>query len=175
MPTSHRSLYRSPVVSRPWGGALIFSATLLLAACSPPPWASQRDLDPELSEASKGWYAALLGRKASEAVPGAGVCIGNFDGVRPAKDGVGRSAFGWAWDPKVGAPVSRILLVNASGQIIAAGEGGGVRDDVPRARREVSSRLTGWVVRIGDLSGPFEAFGVVAEGSALCELGRNPG
>jgi hypothetical protein len=112
---------------------------------------------------------------AEEAITGPGVCIGNFDGVRPAKDGVGRSAFGWAWDPAAGAPVSRILLVNTSGQIVAAGDGGRVREDVPRARPDVSSRLTGWVVRTGDLSGPFAALGIVDGGSALCQLGRNPG
>lgn len=175
MPTSFRGMFRSPVFPRVWGGAVVLGATLFLTACSPPPWASQRDPDPAFADTSQAWAAALLGRTASEAFPGTGVCIGNFDGVRRARGGMGRSAFGWAWDATVGAPVSRILLVNASGQIVAAGDGGRVRDDVPKARPDVSSRLTGWVVRTGDLSGPFEALGIVGDGSALCQLGRSPG
>lgn len=175
MPTSSRGVSRSPVSPRAWSGALILGATLLLAACNPPPWATQRDPDPEFSETSKGWASAFLGRKASEAIPATGVCVGNFDGVRPAKDGDGRSAFGWAWDPAAGEPVSRILLVNAAGQIVAAGDGGRPREDVPRALPEVRSQITGWVAPVGDLPGPFEAFGMVDGGSALCPLGRNPG
>jgi hypothetical protein len=174
MPIFSRGMSRFPVSPRIRGG-VVLGVTLVLAACNPPPWAAQRDPDPAFAETSKGWATALLGRKATEAVPGASICIGNFDGVRQAKDGVGRAAFGWAWDPTAGAPVSRILLVNASGQIVAAGDGGRVREDVPKARRDVASRLTGWVVRTGDLAGPFEAFGIVAGGSALCPLGRNPG
>lgn len=175
MPTSSRGVSRSSVSPRAWSGALILGATLLLAACNPPPWATQRDPDPAFAKTSGGWAEALLGRKAAEAVPATSFCTGNFDGVRPAKDGVGRSAFGWAWDPTAGAPVTRILLVNASGEVVAAGDGGRVRDDVPKARPDIPSRLTGWVIRTGDLAGPFEAFGIVGGGSALCRLGRNPG
>ncbi|MFM8820824.1 MAG: hypothetical protein ACKOD3_09855 [Phenylobacterium sp.] len=174
---------------RVFGGAFVITVGLLLASCNPPPWASMHEAAPTPMEAppapatgkppegvpSPDWAAGLYGRTAEEAFTGPGVCIGNFDGVRPAKDGVGRSAFGWAWDPSAGAPVSRILLVNPSGQIVAAGDGGRVREDVPRARPDVQSRVTGWVARIGDLSGPFEAFGIVGGGSALCQLGRNPG
>ncbi|MFN7263989.1 MAG: hypothetical protein ACK5T5_03540 [Phenylobacterium sp.] len=175
MPTSSRGVSSTPVMPRVLGGIAILGAILFLAACQPPPWASQRGPDPVFAVTSEGWAAALVGRTAAEAVPGAGICIGNFDGVRPAKDGVGRSAFGWAWDPTAGAPVSRIILVNASGQVVAAGDGGRVRDDVPKARPDVPSQLTGWVVRTGDQAGPFEAYGIVGGGSALCPLGRNPG
>ena len=175
MSTSSRGVSSTPVMPRVLGGIAILGATLFLAACQPPPWASQRDPDPAFAETSKGWAATFLGRKAGKAIPGTGVCIGNFDGVRRAKDGVGRAAFGWAWDPTAGAPVSRILLVNASGLIVAAGDGERLREDVPRALPDVRSKLTGWIVPVGDLAGPFEAYGIVAGGSALCPLGRNPG
>lgn len=189
MPTPTQDMSRSSGLRSAIGAAFVITAGLLLAGCNPPPWASMHEAAPAPAEAppalatgkppegvpSPDWAAGLFGRMAEEAITGPGVCIGNFDGVRPAKDGVGRSAFGWAWDPAAGAPVSRILLVNASGQIVAAGDGGRVREDVPRARPDVSSRLTGWVVRTGDLSGPFAALGIVGGGSALCQLGRNPG
>lgn len=159
---------------------------LSVTACSPPQWASKRDAEtpPETStvtpasgKAPEGvpapeWATGLYGKAANALFPGKGVCFGNLDGVRPANDGIGRSVFGWAWEGAAKTSVKKFILVNDLGQVVAAGDGGRVREDVPRARPDVPDPKTGWVVRIGDLVGPFDAYGVLSDGTSLCRLGR---
>ena len=170
----------------PLGGGVAAAILLLVAGCSPPQWASKKEAEapaeaatvqPASGKAPEGvpapdWAANLYGKTATETFPGKGVCVGNLDGVRPANDGIGRSVFGWAWDSAAKTSVSRLVLVNSLGQVVAAGDGGRVREDVPRARPDIPDPKTGWVVRIGDLVGPFDAYGVLSDGTSLCRLGR---
>lgn len=179
--TQHCIGLRSPL-----GGGVAAAILLLVAGCSPPQWASKKDAEPPAEAATvqpasgkapegvpaPDWAANLYGKMATETFPGKGVCVGNLDGVRPANDGMGRSVFGWAWDSAAKTSVSRFVLVNSLGQVVAAGDGGRVREDVPRARPDIPDPKTGWVVRIGDLVGPFDAYGVLSDGTSLCRLGR---
>jgi hypothetical protein len=165
---------------------LAAAVVMLAAGCSPPQWAAKREAEapaeaapvqPATGKAPVGvpapeWAADLYGKTATEVFPGKGVCFGNLDGARTARDGIGRAVFGWAWDSAAKASVKRLILVNGLGQVVAAGDGGRVREDVPKARPDVPDPRTGWVVRVGDLTGPFEAYGVLPDGVSLCLLGR---
>ncbi|MEI7572693.1 MAG: hypothetical protein WCJ52_06150 [Phenylobacterium sp.] len=170
----------------PIGRGVAAAILLLAAGCSPPQWASKKEAEapaevatvqPASGKAPEGvpapdWAANLYGKMAAETFPGKGACVGNLDGVRPANDGIGRSVFGWAWDSAAKTSVRKFVLVNGLGQVVAAGDGGWVREDVPRAMPDIPDPKTGWVVRIGGLVGPFDAYGVLSDGTSLCSLGR---
>ena len=175
-----------PGLRSPIGLGVAAVILMFVGGCSPPQWASKREAEPPAEAApvqpasgkapegvpAPDWAADLYGKTATEAFPGKGVCFGNLDGVRPARDGVGRAVFGWAWDSAAKTSVKRLILANGLGQVVAAGDGERVRDDVPKARPDVPDPKTGWVVRVGDLSGPFDAYGILSDGTSLCRLGR---
>jgi len=168
----------------PIGRGVVAAILLLATGCSPPQWASKKEVEAEAAtvqpapgKALEGvptpdLAANLYGKMATETFPGKGACVGNLDGVRPADDGIGRSVFGWAWDSAAKTSVRRFVLVNGLGQVVAAGDGGWVREDVPKAMPDIPDPKTGWVVRIGDLVGHLDAFGVLSDGTSLCRLGR---
>jgi hypothetical protein len=62
--------------------------------------------------------------------------------------------------------------VAQDGAIVGAGQGGLERADVPTARREVGSNLTGWWALAARDGGMVEAWGVSPDGRSACRLGR---
>jgi hypothetical protein len=118
------------------------------------------------------WAAPLIGRRMADVFPARAACQGNMDKVSHRYLGYpkGVQIFGWGWVPARGQRLSRVVLVDASGRIAGAGEGGAPRADVPAAVPAVRDPNTGWVVNLRRVHGPVSAFGLVGE--AACPLGR---
>ena len=165
--------------------AVLLGSALILAACSPPEWASGKRAPaqggetaqadrPELRKApaAPAWASEWMGRKLDVSSANPTECTGNLDGVRPSDKGAGRVVFGWGWDAAAKVSIARIVLVDPAGVVVAAGEGGSPRGDVPRARPEINDPNTGWNVEIGDRVGPLDAYGLLSGEGRPCRLGH---
>lgn len=151
-----------------------------VAACSKP--ASIKPTESDAGAASQSrdplpdfpaWSLAYIGKPATEALPQAGACIGNTDDVLTRYVGAkpGTKVEGWAWDPARAKPVSRVLLVDATGKIVGAGETGFARPDVPQAKPSVTSGVTGWHATTELTTGAIDALGIV-DAKIGCRLGH---
>lgn len=167
------------------GTILLLGSVLILGSCSPPEWASgnrapgqegdvaQADrVGSRKSPAAPPWASELMGRKLNLSSTSPTECTGNLDGVRPSETGAGRVVFGWGWDVAAKVSIARIVLVDPAGVVVAAGEGGSPRGDVPRARPEINDPNTGWNVEIGDRVGPLDAYGLLSGEGRPCRLGH---
>jgi hypothetical protein len=118
------------------------------------------------------WAAPLLGRQLKTAFPGTQPCLGTTDLVELRFLGppAGSRLVGWAWDVGRKEPVKRVVLVDDRGIIIAAGEGGEDRPDVPRNMPAVTSGKTGWKAVVPLTVGHVDAFGLLADDRSVCSL-----
>lgn len=164
--------------------AVLLGSVFILAACSPPNWASGKPAQGQPSEVAKPvqgeerkalvappWASEWIGRKLPLSSSNPAECTGNLDGVRPSEQGAGRVVFGWGWDVAGKARIARIVVVDPAGNVVAVGEGGSPRGDVPQARPEVNDPNAGWNVEIGDLVGPLYAYGLLSDQGRPCRLG----
>jgi hypothetical protein len=175
----------------PWAVLPLACIASLTAACERPGWT-----DPETSKGPRvppasamparpglpqvemaappapAWAAALLGRQLKTAFPGTQTCLGTTDMVELRFLGPpsGSRLIGWGWDVARKEPVKRILIVDDRGQIIAAGEGGEDRPDVPRSVKSINSAKTGWKAVVPLTSGHVEAWGLLADERSVCSL-----
>jgi hypothetical protein len=160
---------------------------MLVAYCSLRQWASKREAEAPAVAASvqaasgktpegapaPDRAANLCGNTATETFPGKGIRVGNLDGVLPARDGIGRSVLGWAWDSAAKASVSRLVLGNS-----LWGRSSPLATVVVFGRISLEFALTSrtqkmdWVVRPGDLMDLFEAYCLPNTGTSLCRLGH---
>jgi hypothetical protein len=125
--------------------------------------------------APPAWAAGYVGKPLSAAFADApATCAGSADQVvkryRGAAPGV--QIVGWAWDTKAKAPIDHILIVDAGGVVVGAGQGGLARPDVNAAKPEITSRTVGWAADTRSIGGPVDAYGIVGRGEAVCRLGR---
>lgn len=157
-------------------------ASLLVAGCDepkprtqPPPLPVGDQAPVPIAERLPDWSRDLMSKPLSSLYPQtAAICIGNAENVQnrfPAP-APGVEIAGWGWDPQAKAPIPRILLVDAAGVVVGAGEPGIARPDVPAARPEVTAPDTGWSALTERTQGPVDVFGVIGGGKALCRLGR---
>jgi hypothetical protein len=65
-----------------------------------------------------------------------------------------------------------VVLVDADFRIVGAGEGGVPRPDIPAAKSYIQDPNTGWHANVARVSGPLDAYGVIASGTAVCPLGH---
>lgn len=164
--------------------AALVVGLLALGACERPEWARHgEDPAPPTAAAEAldvsttglvAWAAPLIGKSPREAFPRNGVCIGNADVASPAgksKGPAARSVIGWGWDVAAKAPVTRVILVDASYRIVGAGDGGQPRPDVQKVRPEFGG-TSGWRADTNLPRGGVDAFGVVGDGTGICPLGH---
>jgi hypothetical protein len=120
------------------------------------------------------WSRPLIGKSLNGLFPMHAPCLGNVDAVRTRYLGVpeGAAIVGWAWDPQEKAAPARVLLVDDSYLIRGAGDTGALRPGVPKARPEVTSPNVGWQALAPRLVGPLDAWGVLADGKTVCQLGH---
>lgn len=171
-------------------------AAASLAGCDQPkvrPAPSDVDMPPAMTQAAAAaspaggitpaplpdrppWAVTFMGRALSSVFKdAAGQCIGYADKVDWRYQGAppGVMVEGWGWDLAAKAPITRILLTDPTGQVVGAGTGGVVpRPDVPAARKEVTSGLTGWQALSPRTEGVLLAYGITANGAATCPLGQ---
>jgi len=169
---------------------IALAAGLALAACDEPKPRTQRPTPPPifptphpLAYAPAGrpmpplpaWAAGMIGQPLASLFPGDHpLCVGNTDNVQERYGGAtpGVQIVGWGWDPAARAPIARILLADPAGLVAGAGEGGVARRDVIAARPEITVLETGWAAYTSRSMGPIEAYGLVADGKAICRLGH---
>lgn len=170
------------------GPAVLLGSVFILTACSPPEWASGKSAPGQEGDVAQAdrvetggapaappWASEWMGRKLNLSAANPAECTGNLDGVRPSEKGAGRVVFGWGWDIAAKVSIARIVLVDPAGVVVAAGEGGSSRGDVPLARPEIKDPNSGWNIEIGDLVGPLDAYGLLAEEGRPCRLGHLAG
>lgn len=121
-----------------------------------------------------GWSQALIGQSLKGLFPNRAPCLGNLDAVRVRYLGEpeGVAIVGWGWDPQTKAAPPRVLLVDDSSLIRGAGVSGAPRPNVPKAVPGVTSAKVGWVAHAPRLVGPLDAWGVLADGKTVCQLGH---
>lgn len=116
---------------------------------------------------------ATVGAPFTRAIAPKDACRGAFDSLTPAHDG-GKAwrAIGWGWDLQGHRAPPDVVLVDDTGRVLGVGLSGLERDDVKKAVRQVSSRMSGWIGSINRGAGrQVIAYGITAQGPA-CELGR---
>lgn len=152
---------------------------LALAACDEPkPRPAAPGAKPVSAEApprGPDWADEFIGRVFTQAFPGElAPCDGATDVVELRYDGApgGVKIVGWGWDLTAKAAVPRVILVDAAGLIVGAGETGLPRPDVNAAKPAITSPTTGWAAVTTRTRGPIDAYGLVASGKALCRLGH---
>jgi len=166
---------------------------LALAACDQPKFRESKDApapaapaaaaapparvipsDPAGVPAPSAWAKDVVGKGLREAFPKTGSCQGNTDIVQKtyAGDPKGVQIHGWGWDAVKKARVERVVLIDPGFKIVAAGDGGVERIDVPKALPEVTDGKTGWNVDVAMSSGVLNAYGVTDDGTGVCVLGR---
>lgn len=179
-----------------WEGAWRAAATLVvvvvaLGGCSKPQWArGEKAPEPALAAAQPApagpasptvqsvpgmadWAVALLGKSPRDAFGKNGVCLGSADGIHHRPAGTpGLELYGWAWDVAAKHRVERVILVDAGYVIVGGGVTGTPRPDVPRVFPQIPDGATGWKALTSMTSGPVDAFGIVAGGTAICPLGH---
>ena len=159
------------------------TAALCLSACdkaadrtpsiakSPTPVAGPEVPVPPGVHAVPAWAVGLMGKTFKDAYPGApGDCLGNTDAINGKTD-AGTEILGWGWDSAAAAVASRILLVEATGAIVGAGETGLPREDVSKAMPQVTSKTPGWSAFTTATAGEIKAYGLIAAGKSVCPLG----
>ncbi len=117
------------------------------------------------------WAAGLIGKSFAASYPGQpGDCLGNTDAII-ARTRAGTEIVGWGWDSAAAAVVPQIVLVDAAGTMIGAGETGLPRDDVTRAMPQVTSKTPGWSAFTPKETGEIKAYGLIKNGKGICVLG----
>lgn len=125
---------------------------------------------PAATPAYPAWSVSLIGKPLQRAFPEqSSDCIGYLDDVTPVAGTDEATLRGWAYDTKGHAPVAHVVLVDARGTIIGAGEGGHQRLDVPSVHPEIRTAATGWLGYAGASSRSIEAWAVVGP-SRVCRL-----
>jgi len=171
----------------------VLAGLLSLAACDQPKFRESKDApppaapaaaaapparvipsDPAGAPASPAWAKDVVGKGLREVYSKTGTCMGNTDIVQKTYDGEPKGAqiHGWGWDKTKNARVERVVLVDPGFKIVAAGDGGVDRPDVPRGVPEVTDGKTGWNVDVAMTSGVLSAYGVTDDGAGVCVLGR---
>lgn len=121
------------------------------------------------------WAQAYIGKPMKAVFPNAeGGCVGNTDVVNLRYQGAspGVRIEGWGWEPAAKKPVEHVLLVDDAGKVVGAGETGVARPDVVAARRDITSRTTGWQATTASTSGGIYGYGLLADGKTACRLGH---
>ena len=117
------------------------------------------------------WAAGLIGKSLATTYPGKlGTCVGNTDSIT-ARTKAGTEIVGWGWDSAAAAVVPQIVLVDAAGTMIGAGETGLPRDDVTKAMPQVTSKTPGWSAFTPKETGEIKAYGLIKNGKGICVLG----
>lgn len=178
----------------PLAAVPVLAALLALAACDQPKWRDKSapapqatvepdsggapkprtiPADPRATPAAPAWAQALVGKSLREVFPKTGICRGNTDIVQKTYAGApaGVQIHGWAWDTGRKVRVEHVVLVDKSMKIVAGGEGGISRSDVPTALPEVTDPKTGWNVDAPVAAGALDAYGVVGD-DTICVLGH---
>jgi hypothetical protein len=152
-----------------------------VGACDQPKWrgledaaasnSRQQSIDP--LPARPGWLTSLQGRPLRAAFTREAPCIGYTEVVAMTYKGApsGAKIIGWGWSSEGRRPPPRILLVDASSNIVGGGESGLERLDVPTAKPAISSKNTGWWALTTQQHGRLEAYGLLADGQTVCRLG----
>lgn len=120
------------------------------------------------------WARTLIGKSPDQVFAGRAVCQGNLDQITRRYTAAPRGVrvLGWGWDPAAGVRVARVVLVDVSYHIVAAGDGGAPRPDVPLQVPTVSDPDSGWVVNLPQTHGKVDAYGLVGAGLTACPLGH---
>jgi hypothetical protein len=163
--------FRSPVARL--FRALAGCATVFgLAACDQPgPLSAAARGDEPPPPAPPAWSAALLGQPLKVAFPGTFACVAAVDGPAGRFKGF-RRIHGWGWKPLAARPVDHVAIVDAQGVMVGFGDGGQPRPDVPKARPQVTSDLTGWTALSPLRETSYQVFGIALQARAACPMGR---
>ncbi|HEY3797686.1 MAG TPA: hypothetical protein VGL58_04980 [Caulobacteraceae bacterium] len=167
--------------------ALLLVLAAALSACRRPDWANKGQqpgaanasappvtlITPDSRPALPAWAALYMGKAVKTALPQVASCAGNLDIVTARYEGAnaGAKVIGWGWDTAAAKAVDKVVLVDAAGLVVGAGEGGLSRPDVPQHSPTVTSPNTGWAAIAGMKTGAVDAFGVI-NGQARCPLGH---
>ncbi len=156
---------------RRWPLVVLF----LLAACSKgDDWApsdSARKSDAAVP-GPPNWARPLLQQNTRTGFEMSKDCTGSFDAIKVRYSGSpsGVEGEGWGWLYKASAAPTRIIIVDAEGKIIGAGETIIDRPDVKRALKVVTTPRVGWRAEIYDNTGNATAMALLDD-RTLCSLG----
>ena len=154
-------------------GALAAATALSLIACGPdgPVTTAKQIAKPRPNYPA--WAEPMIGKTVAQFTRGHGECKGAFDVVGASYNvkPVGSLVQGWGWDVEAKQPIHRLLYLDTEGHIDGAGDGGvNMRPDVPAARPEITSKMTGWNGIVGAIKGKVVAVGLTSR-NAACDLG----
>jgi outer membrane protein OmpA-like peptidoglycan-associated protein len=91
------------------------------------------------------WATPFIGKNVDAGFPKASSrCKGFMDNVTTDSPSGAAVVSGWAFDLQAQQAVNQILIVDAKGVVVGAGEGGLQRLDVPAVQPEIHSETTGW-------------------------------
>jgi hypothetical protein len=119
------------------------------------------------------WSQALVGKPLVPSFATTSSCAGYVD-IVTAKYGkglTGAAIEGWGWDAGAKKPALQVLLVDDTGKIVGAADGGRPRPDVPKARPDVPNPNVGWRGYTTAVKGEIKAY-AVGDSQSACLLGR---
>lgn len=157
----------------------VLGALALLTACDQPKPRHTADAPPPAvapapvaAPAVPVWAAALDGQAFAAAFPAQMTCQGYVDGPverNPATVKV----LGWSWRADKTAGVEHVVLADAAGKMVAFGDGGGARPDVPANVKTITRPDVGWTAIVpASVTGTLTIYGVDLAGKASCRLGE---
>jgi hypothetical protein len=155
----------------------VLGALALLAGCdqpkprhtaeAPPPAAA-----PAAAPATPAWAAALDGQALATAFPAQMQCQSYVDGPVERNPSAVK-VLGWSWRADKGAGVEHVVMTDAGGKMVAFGDGGGARPDVPANVKTITRPDVGWSVAVpASMTGTLTVYGVDLAGKASCRLGE---
>jgi outer membrane protein OmpA-like peptidoglycan-associated protein len=143
----------------------------------PQPSASTANLVPTdagAMPAYPAWAVRLIGKPLDSAFPNKNSrCWGYLDGGVAQYLGKpsGEKFIGWGYNLRTRAPIDRIVLVDRTGRIAGAANGGLTRPDVPATLTWIKSETTGWEGYSGSaFHGPITAWGVMIAPGTICRF-----
>jgi len=147
----------------------------LVAACDQPaPRKADQAAGPPAANAPPAvpaWAAGLQGQPFTGAFPNAMQCTGYVDG--PAeRTPASILVLGWSWVEAAKAGASNVVMVDASGNMVAFGNGGGARPDVPANVKTITRPDVGWSIRLAPMTGVYTVYGVDPAAKSACRLGE---
>lgn len=130
--------------------------------------------DPGPMPAYPTWATTLVGKPLNAVFSKRNSrCWGYLDGgvVQYLGKPTGEKFFGWGYDLATNTPLSRVVLVDRTGRIAGAANGGLARPDVPATLTWIKSATTGWEGYAGSaFHGPLTVWGVMRSPGTVCRL-----
>lgn len=151
----------------------VLGAVALLSACDGAPKSAEKAaVVPATGAADVSQASPPVENSAYlAAYPNQQACMGYVDGP-VARDAKGVTVIGWSWDTALKAAVPKIVLVDASGKIVAEGASGTDRGDVQRNVEGVTRADVGWSAIGPAGAGLVTVYAVNPATKAGCKLGE---